>query len=238
MQHWIRIENFVYAKKVIFIRSICVLEDGSMYKDVLKHRCHTFNSDVDRHSKNDADSPIFEMLKSAILYGLYQEVLNMINMGCQFSKEEWSNLVWERAWSIERADRSFSKSFFEAGVLINDFMEESNHLIWWEIADGHPELVQYCEVMAKIVCRTSRLKSDDYNFKDQLISIRSCELFEQFRAEDAKHIVLECDGTEQLRIELYECIRRASRMDVNMTDNILYTLLGKNVPEVPKQEIM
>ena len=127
----------------------------------------------------------------------------MINMGCQFSKKEWSILVWERAWSIERADRSFGKGCFEVGSLINDIMEESTYLIWWEIADEHPVLMQFYEVMAKIICRTSRLKSDDYKFTDQLISCRSCELCEQFRAEDVKHIVLECNGTEQLRMEMF-----------------------------------
>ena len=236
---WMRIENFIYAKKVIFIRSICVMEDGSMYKDVLKYRCEVFNSDVEKYSKNEADSPIFEMLKSAILYGLYQEVLYMINTGCHFSKKEWSNLVWEKAWYVEELDRNFSRNFFETGTLLNDIMGESNYLIWWEIGDKFPELMQYCEVLAKIVCRTSRLKSDDYNFKDQLISIRSCELCDQFRAEDAKHVILECDGTEPLRGEMYECIQRVSNMDfINRTDNILYTLLGREIPDEPVQNMI
>ena len=236
---WMRIENFIYAKKVIFIRSICVLEEGSMYKDVLQKRCQTFNTDAERHSENVADSPIFEMLKCAILYGLYQEVLHMINIGCQFSKKQWSSLVWERAWSIENADRVYSNNLFEVGSLLNEIMGERTYLIWWEIADENPELMQYCEVMAKIVCRTSRLKSDDYNFKDQLLSGRSCDLCEQFIAEDVKHIVLECDGTGNLRMEMFDCIYRVTNMDiVDMLDNILHTLLGKNIAGVPLQDMM
>ena len=236
---WMRIENFIYAKKVIFIRSICVLEEGSMYKDVLQKRCQTFNTDVERHSENVADSPIFEMLKCAILYGLYQEVLYMINIGCQFSKQQWSSLVWERAWSIENSDRVYSNNLFQIGSLLNEIMGERTYLIWWEIADENPALMQYCEVMAKIICRTSRLKSDDYNYKDQLLSGRSCDMCEQFIAEDVKHIVLECDGTRILRMEMFDCMYRVSNMDiVAMSDNILHTLLGKNIEEVPIQDMM
>ena len=118
-------------------------------------------------------------------------------------------------------------------------MGERTYLIWWEIADENPELMQFCEVMAKIVCRTSRLKSDDYDFKDQLLSGRSCDLCEQFIAEDVKHIVLECDGTGNLRIEMFDCIYRVTNMDiVNMSDNILHTLLGKNIAEVPLQDMI
>ena len=29
--------------------------------------------------------------------------------------------------------------------------------------------------MAKVLCMTSRLKSDEFNFKDGLISVRSCK---------------------------------------------------------------
>ena len=210
-----------------------------MYKDVLKLRCQTFNSDVEKYSKNEADSPIFEMLKSAILYGLYQEVMYMVNMECQYTKKEWSNLVWEKAWRVEKMDRSFSREFFETGALINEIMCDSNYLIWWEIGDCCPELMLYCEVLAKIVCRTSRLKSDDYTFKDQLISIRSCELCNQFIAEDVKHVVLECDRTEHLRVEMFEKIQSTTSIDiVNRTDNILFTLLGRNIPDVPIQEMM
>ena len=57
---------------------------------------------------------------------------------------------------------------------------------------------------------------------------------EQFVAEDAKHVILECDGTEQLRREMYECIQRVTTIDI--VNNILYTLLGRDIPDASVQE--
>ena len=215
---WMRIENFIYAKKVLFIRTMCVMDDDCIYRKVLEERSRVFNTDVAKCSENGAHSPIFDMLKAAILYGLYQEVMYMINMGCQYSKAAWSRKVWDRAWDIEKNDRMYAQNFFVTGRLLNEIMAGTDYLIWWKISDENPDLVLFCEVMAKIVCRSSRLKTDDYKYKDGLLSLRACEMCDGFREEDIRHIVLQCEGTENIRHEMF-------RMIENMNDNIGRTIL-------------
>ena len=96
-----RLENFTYAKKLIFIRTILIRSDDCIYKKVFKMRALVFNDDISQGRKNKFDSPIFDILCIAVIYGIYPIVMNCITDNHLYSKAKWKEMVWCRAWQID-----------------------------------------------------------------------------------------------------------------------------------------
>ena len=79
-----------------------------------------------------------------------------------YSKTSWSKIVWAQAWKLEDA-------YWLSTFVINQDCEylfkisgKSKYITWWDISDKYPSSIRMCENLAKIVCKTSKLKSDDY----------------------------------------------------------------------------
>ena len=53
-----RLENYIYGKKMIFIRTILVREDKCIYKKVLRLRARKFNKNIEEGIQNQSESPI------------------------------------------------------------------------------------------------------------------------------------------------------------------------------------
>ena len=62
-----RLENYIYAKKLIFIRTILIRSDDCIYKKVFKMRAIAFNDDIPQGMENRYDSPIFGILRIAVI---------------------------------------------------------------------------------------------------------------------------------------------------------------------------
>ena len=60
------------------MRTIEVKDDNRLYRKVLESRARNFNDDNGDCIIERQDSPIFDILKVAILYGLYNEGMNLI----------------------------------------------------------------------------------------------------------------------------------------------------------------
>ena len=98
---WMRLKDFIYAKKVIFIKTILIRSDDCIYKKVFKMRALVFNDDIPQGMENNFDSPIFDILSIAVIYGIYPIVMNCITNNHLYSKEKWKEIVWCRAWQID-----------------------------------------------------------------------------------------------------------------------------------------
>ena len=89
--------------------------------------------------------------------------------------------------------------------------------------------------MAKLVCTTSLLKTDDYRSKKEAPSNRRCSECDLYRLEDARHMVLECPALHDIRNEMFhnsnEVENRYGWSILNREDILLY-LLGKQCPDV------
>ena len=83
---WMRLENFICVKKLLFLRTMVVREEMCIYKRVLCSISEVFNNDVRKGIENLNDSPIFEILRIAIMYKLYDEVMRMIRGTILLSK--------------------------------------------------------------------------------------------------------------------------------------------------------
>ena len=73
---WIWIDEI---RKLVFIRALKVKEEDSLYIEVLESIACKCHYTIGEGMSNKHDSPIFDILKVAISYGLYEEVNIIIN---------------------------------------------------------------------------------------------------------------------------------------------------------------
>ena len=90
---WLRLETFVYARKILFLRTVLCMERGSVYRIMLESRLEKFLSDVEKGSRNESFSPLFDAFRVAILFGMMNMVIGMSNGTHFFSKYVWKQEV-------------------------------------------------------------------------------------------------------------------------------------------------
>ena len=229
---WMRLENFIAGKKLLFIRTIIMMDDLSPVKSIFIRRCVAFSSDIGKGVKNEFDSPIFDILRIALCFDLYNEVLRMVNGTALFSKKQWSDMVWRRAWLVEDEDWILRSRLLKYTIRLNKTMGNVCYLIWWQISDNCPSLIRTCETMAKLVCRTSLLKSDDYRCRNNVNENQICQLCESYSTENSLHVVMHCTYHEVTRTKMFKDIETICPHIFNRDPDIYNVLLGKNIPSI------
>ena len=196
-----RIENFIAAKKLVFVKTITIMDDQSLVKNVFIARCNEFVDDIDNGLTNTCryDSPIFNMLKMAICFNILNEVMRMVNGLVVYSKKQWSDLVWRKAWALEDDDWAFRSSFQKFTCRIDRTVGGVNYLIWWQISDQYPKLLKVCDL---------------------------CDMYQM---EDASHLILHCSFHEAARKTMMESIETLWPSTFREDPDILNVLLGKNI---------
>ena len=89
--------------------------------------------------------------------------------------------------------------------------------------------------MAKIVCKTSLLKTDDYRLKKEAPSTRRCSECDLYRLEDARHMILECPALQDIRTKMFLSVNKVeNKYGASILDrgDILQYLLGKQCPDI------
>ena len=90
------------------------------------------------------------------------------------SKKKWSICIWEKAWLIEDLYwESTTMLNIDNDILVRAMMR-AKYLTWWVLSDKFPNLINICEMMAKLVCHASKLKGDDVRLKGLTPSFRAC----------------------------------------------------------------
>ena len=107
---WIRIELFVYIKKLLFVRNIANLKEDSIYRKVFNQRqlVYANNKILSRQNKNN--SPTFDILRISEIFDIYEEVNMMLHGTRYYTKSQWKELVWSKAWDLDRQDWHFRKT--------------------------------------------------------------------------------------------------------------------------------
>ena len=239
---WMRLENIVYTKKLLFVRTIAMQDKNSIYAKVVISRMRQFNNDIQVHISNKYFSPIFEILRISILYGLYNEVCRMLIGVSIYTKRQWRQIVWDRAWRIEKDSWDFTTVFFNDSMLIKRVMGIPGYCVWWQLSDDEFSYMKRCETMVKIICNVSLLKSDNYLLDNAVFSKKVCERCDDFVLEDAKHVILQCASTNELRVEMFLEIERMpdgiGKHIVDSSEDILATILGKFCNTVSVQHMV
>ena len=101
---WIRVELYIYIKKLLFIRTIAILGGNSVCKRVFMQRFIEFNQERDVSFLNVLSSPTFDMLRIAHMFGLEDVIGQMLHGTRVYTKVQWRNIVWTKAWEIEHQD--------------------------------------------------------------------------------------------------------------------------------------
>ena len=201
---WISIEIYIYVKKLLFIRTILVLKQDSIYRHIFINRYMQYITDRPRSRMNVLESPVFDMMRIVDMFELHNEVNDMVQSTRMYSKRQWSNMVWSRAWFLENRDWKIRASLFKVSKHINAIQENVQMLIWWQIGDMSHDKMRCVETMVKLVTRSSKLKSDNYLFKNDPINRPYCDLCQTHSLEDVKHIILHCPGLTVQRNEMFK----------------------------------
>ena len=193
-----------------------------------------------RHSRNDFDSPIFDILRVANIFGLYNEVMSLIHGIRVYSKYAWRELIWNRAWKVEDEDWNFRTRLFMSTLKAKTLMGTVNYLTWWQLSDEYPHLMRICEVMAKLVCNASCLKADDKRVKGDPTCSLFCQLFEDYSLEDSRHLIMHCAYFEENRTEMFrqlEHIDFGSSVNPIYKTDVFHALLGKLIRTLQEMQL-
>ena len=229
---WMRLESFIAGKKLLFIRTIIKMKDQSPVKMIFVQRCIAFDRNIEDGLTNKFDSPIFNILRMALCFNLYNEVMRMVKGLAIFSKTQWSKMVWRKAWQVEDTDWFFRSSLLKYTLRLSKTMGDVCYLVWWQISDRYPALMKTCETMAKFVCRSSLLKNDDYRFKNDINTNQICQLCDLYAVENIQHVAMHCTHHEEVRTRMLLEIDAISPQLFTNDPDVFNILLGKNVPSI------
>ena len=169
-----------------------MLADESMYKCVFFRRFLVFNQNKVVSRENSLQSPTFDMLKISELFGLYEEVRQMLHRTRVYSKIQWRDIVWSRAWELENQDWYIRTNLFKSTEFISATIDNVKPLIWWQLSDISPDMMLYCETMSKLVCKANKLKSDDYRYGNEAANHPYYEICPDFAIENVGHLLMHC----------------------------------------------
>ena len=97
-----------------------------------------------------------------------------------------------------------------------------------------------CENMVKILCKTSKLKCDDFNLKT--FAQKSCTLCDLAAYENIEHLVMACtyfdESRQQMLNELRGTPNNIGNIILDGTDPILEYLLGKVHPQIDSDNMI
>ena len=203
---WMGMLNIIKARKIIFIRTIMVMEDYMPLRRIAIERLAEFEPD----GANEYDSPLVQIFQYCDEFGLLDEVRQMGN-GALRSKTSWKKLVWDISWQKENEQISNLMRENRNMDLIHMVSPTIRYSIWWSIADIDQQYMRRCEIMVKLLCHASLLKGDDGRLRRKPFSSRCCVKCELAAYDCAKHLVMECPYQEEIRIDMYNEIDKICR---------------------------
>ena len=83
------LDRMIQVKELLFQRTILVMDDDDIFKRILVTRSNEFNENIAMNRRNELRSPIFDILNTSILVGLYDVCMRIMNTGCFFLISKW-----------------------------------------------------------------------------------------------------------------------------------------------------
>ena len=131
------------------------------------------------------DSIVFDLLGTASMFNLSEEVLDMVKRGHIYDKVAWKKIVWAQAWSLEDTLWKIEYNLQKCLDMVRLINPSPRYLTWWALSDKFPELINICETMARLVCHASLLWADDFRLKHLPEFLKSCPLCDLSATDDA-----------------------------------------------------
>ena len=101
---WMSLDRVIQVKKLMFFRTIIIMEDNDIYKRILVARVNQFCDNIETNMRNEMCSPIYDIMSTSIKVDMFDTCMRMVRTGCQFSKTAWRKMVWEKVWLQEEND--------------------------------------------------------------------------------------------------------------------------------------
>ena len=226
-----RIQRFIEIKKLLFIHSILSRDEFDMVKVVFINRAKYFFDNIEICESNEHGSPVYDMLNIAINFGIIEIVKNMVYRGHLYSRADWRERIWKRAWELEEVYWCIEARCHKSLELINKICVNSQYLVWWQISDRSHYLLKECEIMAKLLCHASLLRTDDVRLKRLPVASRFCPLCDHSAMDDTFHMVMQCPFLQDSRTRIFHEIERicdaCEHEQINVNNDIFLTLMGK-----------
>ena len=200
--------NYVRAKKLMLLRNVCVMKDGATVKRVLVERANVFNNDISISTQNKNFSPVFETINTSIDFDLYNECMAMINNDAYYSKIQWKEVVWGKAWAAERHNRNYQLLMNRDRYIFDSALGDDGYLSWWLLADLRICEIWVCETMAKIgriLCIATSLShplaAPGSSHVLQLLSAVTQRVAARFLSPSSEQCIIDCSAlhTNSLR---------------------------------------
>ena len=78
-------------------------------------------------------------------------------------------MVWKEAWQIEERDWNIRSNYFNSTKMYKALYNTPMYSVWWMVSDKYPSLIRQCENRIKLICGASKLKVDDFNYKNRSV---------------------------------------------------------------------
>ena len=228
---WMRLERIIQIKKIMFIRTIMVMNDDELPKIIFCERAKVYFLNPLFGSENRCHSNVFDLLNVCLLFGMLKNVKNMVERQYFYPKNLWREMVWRKGWQLEDLYWKIEEQMHRSLALLKGVNPVSRYLAWWMISDKYPKLTKSCEILAKIISHASLLKADDFKYKNLAGTARMCDLCNDFEIENARHFILKCPyfacerNTMLREIDQIEDGSGTVLFDNNV--DMLYTILGR-----------
>ena len=98
---WMRLERVIQIRKLMFIRSIIIMDLNALSRKIFCERAAQYFNDVVYNSENICQSTVFDLLNVCDIFGMLDEVRNMIERDHYYPKAMWKEMVWKRGWELE-----------------------------------------------------------------------------------------------------------------------------------------
>ena len=201
---WINIIRLIQVKKLLFLRTILILDENNPIRRVLVQKVEECR-DADFPMNNAYDSPITDLLNVCYEYGVLDQVCKFAQ-GEMIGKGAWKRIVWEAAWQMEVGEWERSLQNSDKLRLLGMVMDGPAYSVWWQLADVDRSLIKACELMVKLLCKGSNLKGDDIRLRGTTVFSRMCCLCDVGIIEDAVHVIMQCPAQADVRQELCDQI--------------------------------
>ena len=227
---WISLTRLVQVRKLLFVRSILVMDNEDIIRVVFTERYRAIKGHV-CPNENFAESIVSDLIEVVNIFKLDEEVNNMVERGHIYQKSVWKKMVWDRAWSIEDMFWKVEYRLQRSLDLVSATNPGPRYLTWWALSDKFPEYISMCETMSRLVCHASLLRMDDLRLKKQSIYARCCPLCDCAAPDDVYHLVLQCPSSERRRVDMFSDFEQHGiSLEARINENpeeILPILLGK-----------
>jgi hypothetical protein len=154
---WMNVLGYIDMLKLTFLWNVLNMSEFCLYKRVAFNRLLSFMV-ADELQTEHFQSPIFECLRTAKRYGLFNYYIRNVFYGQKFSNNRFKTLVKEKIRSYERQQHEITLKMYKR-PLYEDCVKPERILPWFVHASKYPEQNYKCIKMLRLIIDDEQVKS-------------------------------------------------------------------------------